>query len=49
MKQPHKLECSICRKERVKYSDDDGDGMWFFCSIKCWNDRFNDRGWGAIC
>ncbi len=46
---PYKLTCDICNKPNVKYSDDDGDGMWHFCSKKCWNNRFSNKGWGAIC
>lgn len=47
--QPIKLKCDICDKSNVKYADDDGDGMWHFCSKKCWNNRFSNKGWGAIC
>ncbi len=46
---PNKLTCRICNKQSARYWDDDGDGEWFFCSIKCWKDRLNGHGWGAIC
>jgi len=46
--EPWKLTCNICKKQSAKYRDDDGDGTWYFCSLKCWKDRFNNHGWGHI-
>ncbi len=48
MKEPYRLECDVCNKQSAKYHSDDGDGIWHFCSIKCWKDRYN-HGYGAIC
>lgn len=44
-----KLKCDICKKSKALYRDDDGDGEWYFCSMKCYNNRFKNHGWGAIC